>query len=148
MASLKKEACMDCKVKWTGEGMAFLAETGSKHLITMDGAPEAGGQNLAPRPMELLLAGTGGCTAFDVVLILKKGRYEVTGCEVSLQADRAETEPKIFTRIHFHFRVSGKNLKPDAVARAITLSKEKYCSASIMLGKTADITHDFEIIEA
>jgi putative redox protein len=109
---------------------------------------QAGGQNLAPRPMELLLAGTGGCTAFDVVLILKKGRYEVTGCEVSLQADRAETEPKIFTRIHFHFRVSGKNLKPDAVARAITLSKEKYCSASIMLGKTADITHDFEIIEA
>jgi putative redox protein len=98
--------------------------------------------------MELLLAGTGGCTAFDVVLILKKGRYDVTGCEVSLQADRAETEPKIFTRIHFHFRISGKNLKPDAVARAIILSKEKYCSASIMLGKTADITHDFEIIEA
>ena len=95
----------------------------------------------------MLLAGTGGCTAFDVVLILKKGRHDVSGCEVSLKAERAETEPKVFTRIHFHFRVSGKALKPEAVARAIELSKEKYCSASIMLGKTAEITHDFEIIE-
>ena len=139
---------MECKVKWTGEGMAFLAETGSNHLVVMDGAPEAGGRNLAPRPMEMLLAGTGGCTAFDVVLILQKGRQGVTGCEVSLHAERAETEPKIFTKIHFHFRITGKNLKPDAVARAIELSKNKYCSASIMLEKTAAITHDFEIIEA
>jgi putative redox protein len=127
--------------------MSFLAETGSNHLIAMDGAPDAGGRNLAPRPMELLLAGTGGCTAFDVVLILQKGRHAVTGCEVSLQAERAETEPKVFTRIHFHFRVTGKQLKREAVARAIELSKDKYCSASIMLGKTAEITHDFEIIE-
>ncbi len=113
----------------------------------MDGTPEAGGKNLAPRPMEMLLAGTGGCTAFDVVMILKKGRHAITGCEVSLLAERAETEPKVFTRIHFHFRVSGNQLKPEAVARAIELSKDKYCSASIMLGKTATITHDFEIIE-
>jgi putative redox protein len=127
--------------------MSFLAETGSNHLIAMDGAPDAGGRNLAPRPMELLLAGTGGCTAFDVVLILQKGRHAVTGCEVGLQAERAETEPKVFTRIHFHFRVTGKQLKREAVARAIELSKDKYCSASIMLGKTAEITHDFEIIE-
>ncbi len=139
---------MECKVKWTGDGMSFVAETGSNHVLVMDGAPEAGGRNLAPRPMELLLAGTGGCTAFDVVLILRKARQMVTACEVSLQADRAETEPRVFTRIHFHFRVSGKQLKPEAVARAIELSKDKYCSASIMLGKTAEITHDFEIVEA
>ena len=101
---------------------------------------------MAPRPMELLLAGTGGCTAFDVVMILQKSRQAVTGCEVSLKAERAETEPKVFTKIHFHFVVTGKNLKPEAVARAITLSKEKYCSASIMLGATAEITHDFEIV--
>jgi putative redox protein len=139
---------MECKVKWTGDGMAFLAETGSNHAIVMDGAPEAGGRNLAPRPMELVLAGAGGCAAFDVVLILKKGRHAVTGCEVNLQAERAEIDPKVFTRIHFHFRVTGKQLKPDAVARAIELSKDKYCSASIMLGKTAEITHDFELVEA
>ena len=138
---------MECKVKWTGDGMSFLAETGSNHAVVMDGAPEAGGRNLAPRPMEMLLAGTGGCTAFDVVMVLKKGRHAITGCEVSLKAERADSEPKIFTQIHFHFRVSGKKLKPDAVARAIELSKDKYCSASIMLGKTATITHDFEIIE-
>ena len=128
--------------------MSFLAETGSKHAVLMDGPPEAGGRNLAPRPMELLLAGTGGCTAFDVVTILRKGRHAVTGCEVSLTAERAHAEPKVFTRIHFHFRVSGKALKSEAVARAIRLSKEKYCSASIMLGATAAITHDFEIVEA
>ncbi|MCM8599243.1 MAG: OsmC family protein [Candidatus Accumulibacter sp.] len=139
---------MECKVKWTGDGMCFVAETGSNHALVMDGAPEAGGRNLAPRPMELLLAGAGGCTAFDVVLILQKGRHAVTGCEVSLQAERAETEPRVFTRIHFHFRVSGRQLRPEAVARAIELSKDKYCSASIMLAKTATITHDFEIIEA
>ena len=138
---------MDCTVKWTGEGMAFLAETGSNHALIMDGAPEAGGRNLAPRPMELLLAGTGGCTAFDVVMILKKGRHAISGCEVSLKAERAETEPKVFTRIHFHYTVRGKNLKAEVVARAIELSKSKYCSASIMLGETAKITHDFEIVE-
>ncbi len=139
---------MECKVKWTGDGMSFLAETGSNHSFLMDGAPDAGGRNMAPRPMEMLLAGTGGCTAFDVVLILKKGRHAITGCEVSLAAERADTEPKVFTRIHFHFIVRGKKLNPEAVARAIELSKDKYCSASIMLGKTAAITHDFEICEA
>lgn len=127
--------------------MSFLAETGSGHVVAMDGAPEAGGRNLAPRPMELLLAGTGGCTAFDVVLILKKGRHAVTGCDVTLNAERAETDPKIFTRIHFHYRVKGKQLKSEAVARAIELSKDKYCSASIMMAETAKITYDFEIIE-
>ena len=139
---------MECKVRWTGDGMSFLAETGSGHTAVMDGAPEAGGRNLAPRPMEMVLVGTGGCTAFDVVMILQKGRHAVSGCEVSLSAERAESDPKVFTRIHFHFRVSGRNLKPEAVARAIDLSKDKYCSASIMLGKTAEITHDFEIVEA
>ena len=140
---------MECTVKWMGaeSGMSFIAETGSGHMLTMDGAPEAGGHNLAARPMELVLAGTGGCTAFDVVLILKRGRHSVSGCDVSLKAERAETDPKIFTRVHFHFRVKGRQLKPEAVARAIELSKEKYCSASIMLGKTAEITHDFEIID-
>ena len=139
---------MECKVKWIEGGMSFLAETGSNHAVLMDGALEAGGKNLAPRPMELLLAGTGGCTAFDVVTILKKGRHAVTGCEVTLVAERAETDPKVFTRIHFHFRISGQQLKQEVVARAINLSKEKYCSASIMLGEVAEITHDFDIIEA
>lgn len=141
---------MECSVKWMGpdNGMSFIGETGSGHMVTMDGASEAGGRNLAPRPMEMLLAGTGGCTAFDVVMILKKGRHQVTGCDVTLKAERAETDPKVFTHIHFHFRVSGRKLKPEAVARAIDLSKDKYCSASIMLGKSASITHDFEIIEA
>ncbi|HLA35758.1 MAG TPA: OsmC family protein [Rhodocyclaceae bacterium] len=137
---------MECIVRWH-DGMSFIAETGSGHLVAMDGAPEAGGRNLAPRPMELLLAGAGGCTAFDVVLILQRGRHAVDGCELKLQADRAETDPKIFTRINFHFVVSGKSLKPEAVERAIKLSAEKYCSASIMLGKTAEITHSFEIVE-
>ena len=138
---------MECTIKWL-DGMSFIAETGTGHIVAMDGAPEAGGRNLAPRPMELLLAGAGGCTAFDVVAILKKGRHAITGCEVSLIAERAETDPKVFTHIHFHFRVTGKALKPEAVTRAINLSKEKYCSASIMLGETAKITHDFEIVEA
>lgn len=140
---------MECTVKWTGadSGMSFVAETGSGHAVMMDGAPDAGGRNLAPRPMEMVLAGTGGCTAFDVVLILKRGRHAVTACEVSLKAERADTDPKIFTRVHFHYKIKGRQLKADAVARAIELSKEKYCSASIMLGKTAEITHDFEIIE-
>lgn len=141
---------MDCTVRWLGSdaGMSFVAETGSGHAVVMDGAPEAGGRNLAPRPMELLLAGTGGCTAFDVVMILKKGRHAVTACEVSLSAERAENDPKVFTRIHFHYRLKGQQLKPEAVARAIELSKEKYCSASIMLAQSAEITADFEILEA
>ena len=139
---------MECKVKWIEGGMSFLAETGSNHAVLMDGAPEAGGRNLAPRPMELLLAGTGGCTAFDVVAILKKGRHAVTGCEVSLTAERAETDPKVFTKIHMQFAVTGKGIPPSAVERAIAMSHDKYCSASIMLGKTADITTGFDLIEA
>lgn len=138
---------MECVVKWM-DGMSFIAETGSNHLIAMDGSPEAGGRNLAPRPMELVLAGTGGCTAFDIVLILKRGRQDVRGCQVSLKAERADTEPKVFTRIHFHYTVTGKGLKPDSVERAVKLSAEKYCSASAMLAKTAEITHDWEIVEA
>ena len=127
--------------------MSFIAESGSGHAVVMDGAVDAGGRNLGPRPMEMVLAGTGGCTAFDVVLILKRGRHAVSGCEVQLTAERAETDPKVFTHIHFHYRVKGHQLKPEAVARAIELSKDKYCSASIMIGKTAEITHDFEIID-
>ncbi|WP_431476859.1 OsmC family protein [Massilia eburnea] len=140
---------MEVKVSWNGpSGMSFRAQTGSGHMVAMDGAPEGGGHNLAPRPMEMVLLGTGGCTAYDVVLILKKGRADVRACEVVLQAERAETEPKVFTRINFHFVVTGKDLKPEVVDRAITLSHDKYCSASIMLAKTAQITHTFEIIEA
>jgi putative redox protein len=127
--------------------MSFVAESGSGHAIVMDGATDAGGRNLGPRPMEMVLAGTGGCTAFDIVLILKRGRHAISGCEVRLTAERAEADPKVFTHIHFHYRVKGRQLKPEAVARAIELSKEKYCSASIMIGKTAEITHDFEIID-
>ena len=127
--------------------MTFVAETASGHIIAMDGAPEAGGRNLAPRPMELLLAGAGGCTAFDVVTILKRGRHDVAACEVTLSAERAAEDPKVFTRIHFHFIVKGKGLRSAAVERAVRLSAEKYCSASIMLGKTAAITHDWEIAE-
>lgn len=138
---------MECSVRWV-DGMSFLAETGSGHLVAMDGAPEAGGRNLAPRPMELVLAGAGGCSAFDVVMILKRGRQEVTGCEAKLSAERADADPKVFTKIHFHFVVKGKGLRPEAVERAIKLSAEKYCSASIMLGKTAVISHDWEIVEA
>ena len=138
---------MDCVVRWAG-GMTFLAETASNHVVAMDGAPEGGGRNLAPRPMELVLAGTGGCTAYDVVLILKKSRQDVTGCEVVLSSTRADADPKVFTRIHMHFVVRGRALKPNLVAQAIRLSHEKYCSASIMLGKTAEISTDFEIVEA
>lgn len=137
---------MECTVRWH-DGMSFVAETGSGHMVAMDGAPEAGGRNLAPRPMELVLAGTGGCTAFDIVLILKRGRHDVRDCEVKLQAERAEADPKVFTRINMHFRVSGRGLKVEAVERAVKLSAEKYCSASIMLGKTAEITHSFEVVE-
>ncbi len=140
---------MECTVRWMGNtaGMSFVAESGSGHAVVMDGAPEAGGRDLGFRPMEMVLAGTGGCSAFDVVLILKKGRHAISACDVSLKAERAESDPKVFTRIHFHYQVRGKNLKPDAVVRAIELSKDKYCSASIMIGKTAEITYDFEIIE-
>ena len=127
--------------------MAFLAETESKHLVAMDGAPEGGGRNLAPRPMEMVLLGTGGCTAYDVVLILRRSRQEVTACEVRLQAERAPADPKVFTRIHMHFVVRGRGLKPALVQNALRLSHEKYCSASIMLGKTATITTDYEIVE-
>jgi putative redox protein len=137
---------MECTVRWH-DGMSFIAETGSGHLVAMDGAPEAGGRNLAPRPMEMVLAGTGACTAFDVVLILKRSRQDITDCEAKLMAERAETDPKVFTKINFHFLVTGRGLKPEIVERAIKLSAEKYCSASIMLGKTAEITHTWEIIE-
>ena len=137
---------MDCRVKWV-DGMAFMAETGSGHVLMMDGAPDGGGRNLAPRPMETVLAGTGGCTAYDVVVILKKSGQDVTGCEVQLKAERAATDPKVFTRIHMHFVVRGKALRKNLVEHAIRLSHEKYCSASIMLGKTAEITHDYEIAE-
>lgn len=139
---------MDCTVRWIhSAGMAFFAETGSGHSLLMDGAPEGGGHNLAPRPMEMVLAGTGGCTAYDVVLMLRKGREEIRDCEVVLRAERAQDDPKVFTKIHFHFKVSGRALKPSAVARAITLSHEKYCSASAMLASTAEITHSHEIVE-
>jgi putative redox protein len=137
---------MECVVRW-GEGMSFIAETGSGHIVAMDGAPEGGGRNLAPRPMEMVLLGTGACTAYDVVLILKRGRQDITGCTAKLQAERAETDPKVFTRINFHFTITGRNLKPEAVERAIKLSAEKYCSASIMLEKTAEITHTWEVVE-
>ncbi|QDX82246.1 peroxiredoxin [Denitratisoma sp. DHT3] len=137
---------MECTVRWH-DGMSFIAETGSGHLVAMDGAPEAGGRNLAPRPMELLLAGTGGCTAFDIVMILQRGRHDIKGCEVKLSAERADTDPKVFTRINMHFVVTGRNLKPEAVDRAVKLSAEKYCSASIMLGKTAAISHSWEIVD-
>ena len=137
---------MECSVRWTGEGMTFLAETGSNHIVAMDGAPEGGGRNLAPRPMEMVLLGTGGCSAYDVVAILKKSGQDVTGCEVTLRSERAETDPKVFTRIQMHFTVRGRALKRNLVEHAIRLSHEKYCSASIMLGKTADITTDFSMV--
>ena len=137
---------MECTVRWT-QGMTFLGETESNHLVAMDGAPEGGGRNLAPRPMELVLVGTGGCTAYDVVLILRKSGQQVSGCEVKLAADRAASDPKVFTRIHMHFTVRGRALKRNLVEHAIRLSYEKYCSASIMLGKTAEISKDFEIVE-
>ncbi|MDC7718506.1 OsmC family protein [Vogesella sp. DC21W] len=137
---------MKARLKWV-DGVCFMGETGSGHAVVMDGAPEGGGRNLGPRPMELLLLGTAGCTSYDVLSILKKSRQDVRDCWVEMDAERADTDPKVFTRIHFHFVVVGRSLKADVVARAISLSAEKYCSASIMLGKTADITHDFEIRE-
>jgi len=148
---------MECTVSWTGDSgtksaMGFVAETGSGHVLMMDGAPDAtkpenGGQNLAARPMETVLAGTGGCTAYDVVLILKRGRHRVERCSVKLTSERAEKDPKVFTKIHMHFTVAGKGIPASAVERAIALSHETYCSASIMLGKTAEITTSFDLVE-
>ncbi len=137
---------MKARVKWVENAM-FLGESGSGHVVVMDGPPESGGKNLGVRPMEMLLLGMGGCTAFDVMHILRKGRHEVSDCEVSLDAERAESDPKVFTKVHIHFVVKGKGLSDTVVARAIQLSADKYCSASIMLGKTAAITHDYEIAE-
>ena len=151
---------MECTVNWTGlssatgskSGMTFVAETGSGHTLVMDGAPdeakpENGGANLAPRPMETVLAGTGGCTAYDVVLILKRGRHDVRGCSVKLTSERAPIDPKVFTKIHMHFTVTGRGLAASAVERAVAMSHDKYCSATIMLGKTAEITTSFEVLE-
>ena len=139
---------MECTINWmSSTGMGFVAETGSGHFLTMDGAPDGGGKNLAPRPMETVLAGTGGCTAYDVVLILKRGRHAVSGCQVKITAERASTDPKVFTQINMHFVVTGKSLPAAAVERAIALSHERYCSASIMLAKTAAISTSFEVIE-
>jgi len=152
------ENTMECTVSWTGglstrSGMGFVAETGSGHTLMMDGAPddakpENGGQNLAPRPLETVLAGTGGCTAYDVVLILKRGRHNVQGCTVKLTAERAESDPKVFTKIHMQFTVTGQGIPASAVERAIAMSHDKYCSASIMLAKTAVITTGFDLVEA
>ena len=139
---------MECTVRWSGEGMSFLAETGSNHLVAMDGAADGGGRNLAPRPMEMVLAGTGGCTAYDVVVILKKSGQDVTGCEVKLTAERAATDPKVFTRIHMHWTVRGRALKRNLVEHAVRLTHETYCSATAMLSKTAEMTRDFEVVEA
>ena len=140
---------MECTINWMPDtGMAFAAETASGHLLMMDGAPDGGGRNLAPRPMETVLAGTGACTAYDVVLILKRGRHDVRGCQVKVTSERAATDPKVFTKIHMHFVVSGKGLADAVVERAIRMSHDKYCSASIMLGKTAEITTSFEISAA
>ena len=137
---------MKCTIDWlASSGMAFSAETGSGHLLTMDGAADGGGRNLAPRPMETVLAGTGACTAYDVVLILRRGRHDVRGCRVKVSAERAPGDPKVFTKIGLHFVVTGMALSPAAVERAIALSHEKYCSATIMLGKMAEITTSFEI---
>lgn len=136
---------MKARIKWV-EKVSFLGESDSGHAVLMDGAPEGGGRNLGPRPMELVLLGTGGCTAYDVVSILKKQRLQISDCVAEIDAERAPSDPKVFTKIHIHFIVTGKNLKPESVARAIDLSAEKYCSASIMLGKTVVITHDFEIV--
>ncbi|MDJ0805426.1 MAG: OsmC family protein [Gammaproteobacteria bacterium] len=135
---------MKARIKWVEE-TTMLGEAGSGHAVVMDGPPEHGGRNLGVRPMEMLLLGMGGCTEFDVLHILKRARQQVTGCVVELEAERAETDPKVFTRIHAHFVITGKGLSEKHVARAVSLSAEKYCSASLMLGKTAEITHDYEI---
>lgn len=139
---------MKCTVQWNGpEGMLFVSKTGSGHVVAMDGAPEGGGNNLAPRPMEMILTGAAGCSAYDVVLILKRGRHKVLQCKVDVTAERAETDPKVFTKIHFHFTVSGKQLTPEVVERAVQLSHDKYCSAIAMLEKTAECSHQITIEE-
>jgi putative redox protein len=138
---------MKARIKWI-EGVSFAGQSESGHTVVMDGPPDAGGQNLGVRPMEMLLLGMGGCTAFDVVLILRKSRQPVTDCVAEIDAERAATDPKVFTRIHVHFIITGKGLDPKRVDQAVKLSAEKYCSASIMLGKVAEVTHDFEIVEA
>ncbi|MEE9327579.1 MAG: OsmC family protein [Cocleimonas sp.] len=135
---------MKTRVKWL-DNMSFVGESGSGHSVVMDGPPEFGGRNLGVRPMEMLLLGLGGCASFDVVSMLKKGKQDLVDCEVEITAERAETEPKVFTNIHLHFVISGNELVDKKVSRAIELSAEKYCSASIMLGKTAEITHDYKI---
>lgn len=136
---------METQLKWAGNA-AFIGKTSSGHTVVMDGPAEGGGRNLGPRPMEMLILGMGACSTYDVVSILKKSRQEITDCEIKITSQRADSDPKVFTDIQLHFIVSGKDLKEKQVERAIKLSAEKYCSASIMLGKTANITHDFEII--
>jgi putative redox protein len=136
---------MKCRIKWL-DHMSFVGESGSGHSVVMDGAPEAGGRDLGIRPLEMMLLGLGGCTAFDVVSILHKSRQQISDCEVEIEAERAQTIPKIFTRIHLHFIVSGRALDASKVSRAVSLSADKYCSASRMLEKTATITHDFEVV--
>jgi putative redox protein len=138
---------MKAKIKWL-DGRAFVGESGSGHAVVMDGAPESGGRNIGVRPMEMLLLGLGGCTAFDVVMILEKGREKITSCEVELEAGRADTEPKVFTHVKLIYRLKGKNLKPASVERAIKLSEEKYCSATAMFAKTAKIEHEWSVEEA
>ncbi|MDN5844233.1 MAG: OsmC family protein [Alcaligenaceae bacterium] len=139
---------MECTIDWHDtEGMLFVSRTGSGHIIAMDGAPDGGGQNLAARPMETVLAGAGGCAAYDVVLILKRGRHAITDCRVKLTAERADTDPKVFTHIHYAFTVTGTKLPQAAVERAVELSKTKYCSAIAMLESTAQITSSIEIID-
>jgi putative redox protein len=138
---------MKARVKWVQDA-TFVGESGSGHAVVMDGPPESGGRNLGVRPMEMVLLGVGGCTSFDVVHILKKQRQAVTDCVAELQAERAATDPKVFTKIHIHFVVTGKGLKDEQVKRAIELSADKYCSASIMLRPKVEITHDYEIVDA
>ncbi len=138
---------MQCSVRWSGEGMSFVAETASGHRVEMDGAPEGGGRNLAPRPMEMVLIGTGACTAYDVVLILRRGRHQITACDVQLAAERAQDDPKVFKRIDMQFTVRGRALNRNAVLRAVQLSHDKYCSATAMLAKSVQITHSVQIVD-
>ncbi len=137
---------MKARIKWV-DGMTLIGESETGHAVVMDASPEVGGRNLGPRPMEMLLLGTGGCSSIDVMMILKKSRQAVSDCYVEMSAERAETDPKVFTKIHMHFVVKGKDIKPEAVEKAVKLSAEKYCSASIMLGATAKMTHDFEVVQ-
>ncbi len=138
---------MKATVKWV-DGRVFLGESGSGHAVVMDGPVDHGGRNIGIRPMEMILLGVGGCSSYDVMEILQKGRHDVVDCVAELTAERVDAIPSVFSKIHLHFKVTGRNLKPSVVERAVKLSAEKYCSASIMLGKSVDITHDFEVIEA